>query len=62
MELDEDGKPVEKPRAEEFAGDDGVLVVPENEAAQLPDEELFEGSQNGRKKARRANGRGRRKR
>jgi DNA topoisomerase VI subunit B len=44
VELDEDGRPIEKPADEEetqLNGDDSTVIVPENEAEIVP-EELFE--------------------
>jgi DNA topoisomerase-6 subunit B len=57
VELDEDGKPIEKPAAvetPEFAGDDSVVIVPENEApAVAADEDLFSNGAASTKKRRR---------
>ncbi len=58
VELDENGKPIEVPKdvAEErmLNGDESTVIVPENEAAVVP-EELFEENGNGR------NGKGKRR-
>ena len=54
VELDEDGRPIEKPKDEmdDLAQDDSTMIVPENEAAEAP-AELFEAEPPPRKKKRR---------
>ncbi len=49
VELDEDGRPIEKPAPEEdttLDGDESTLIVPENEAVEVADQ-LFEDESNG---------------